>query len=245
MSFANVNAIVDANAYKRPARKPPKPLKTSGGTLLPEDDIHRLPGEFSAAVVENGRRDDPLRGKRCAIRWCRDGAQYVVRQRLDEALEQELIPDPYVPSDNPLVIQLEAAVHAARPAVMVDTGEPTHLCLKHYHEFLDARNAKVVQEREKRQVPSWPLYELNYEGASVEVENSTWFTLTDGDGKRMRLEVRMHLDEVRARMAGKEYRTQVLTPEQRRQFVLALKFPNAADIPLAAQVATTHYAIQG
>ena len=60
----------------------------------------------------------------------------------------------------------------------------------------------------------------------------------------MKLEI-WHLDEVKARMAGKEYRTQVLTPEQRREFILKTKFPNPADIPEAAKVSKTYFAVGG
>jgi hypothetical protein len=118
------------------------------------------------------------------------------------------------------------------------------LCLKHYHEFMDARNAKVVQEREARQPASYPIHTLNYEGASIEVHDSSWFTITDGDGRVQKLEI-WHLDEVKARMAGKEWRQAVLTPEQRREFVLNAKFPNAADVPETAKMTTTYNTIKG
>lgn len=217
MSFSDIEAIVDNSAKQRPKRKAPKPLRTSDGTVLQDEPVYRLPNTGRPAVLDNGRKDNPLDGKKCAVRRCREGVQYTIRQPITD-LPEDVPPQDYVPSDNPLVIQLEMAVNSVRPAVMVPIGEPVYLCIGHYSEFMAARNARVVQERESRQTPSWPLHELNYEGATVEVHDSTWFTLTDGDGKTMKLDVRMHMDEVKARMAGKTYETQVLSPAERENF---------------------------
>jgi hypothetical protein len=243
--FNSVDDIVDAKAFKRPVRKPLPPLKTSGGTILEDMEENRLPGTYLPAVIENANRDDPWRGKRCGIRKCREGAQYKILDRLPD--EDDVPPQDYVPSDNPLVIQLEAAVHNARPAVMIETGEPVFLCVKHYSEFMDARNARVVQEREARQEPSWALHDLDYgPGAKIELipGDSKHFRVTDAQGRSMRLEIVMHFAECQARIEGREWRQEVLSPEQRRQFLLAVKFPNG-DIPEAARIAKTYSMIAG
>jgi len=242
-SFASIADIVDKNAHRRPDKKPLPPMRTHGGDILHEEDTYRLPNTGRPAVIEDGKADDPWRGRKCSVRRCKAGVQFKVQERLDDDFGI-VEPDPFVPSDNPLTVQLEAAVHAVRPAVLVPLSEPVFLCLKHWHEFMDARNAKVVQEREACQPASWHLSELNYEGATIEVHDSSWFTITDGDGKSMKLEI-WHLDEVKARMEGREYRQQVLTPEQRRLFVLNVKFPNAADIPESAKMTTTYNTIKG
>lgn len=216
-SFSSVSAIVDGTAHRRPDKKPLEPLRTHGGDILIEEDMYRLPGAGRPAVIEDGKREDPWRGKSCSVRRCKGGVQFKVQERLDD--EFGIVePDPWIPSNEPLTVQLEAAANAVRPAVLVPFSEPVFLCLKHYHEFMDARNSKVVQEREARQPASYPIHTLNYDGASIEVHDSQWFTITDGDGRVQKLEI-WHLDEVKARMAGKEYRQQVLTPEERRQFV--------------------------
>jgi hypothetical protein len=242
MSFSSVDDIVSANAFKRPARKPLEPLKTPGGAVLEDAEVHRLPGTGKPAVLWDARADDPWRGQRCAIRRCKNGVQYKILERLLD--EDDVPPQPYIPSDNPLVIGIETAVNSVRPAVLVPVSEPIFLCIGHYTAFMDARNAKVVEEREARQAPSYPLHELNYEGATIEVHDSSWFTLTDGDGKVQKLEI-WRMDEVKARMEGRRYEQEVLTPEQRRLFVLKTKFPNEADVPLAAKIATTYKTISG
>lgn len=199
MSFASVDDIVSANAFKRPARKPLEPLKTSDGkTVLEDMEVYRLPGTFKPAVMDNANRDNPWRGKKCAIRRCREGVQYRILERLPE--EDDIPPQPYIPSDNPLVIALETSVNSVRPAVLVPVSEPIFLCLGHYTAFMDARNAKVVEEREARLAPSWPLHELDYgPGAMIELipGDSEYFRLTDARGRSMRLSIVMHLTEAR------------------------------------------------
>ena len=242
-SFGSIDEIVDGTAYRRPDKKPLEPLKTHNGDILYEEDMYRLPGTGRPAVIEFGKLEDPYRGEKCSVRRCKEGVQFKVQERLDDDFGM-VEPDPWVPSNEPLTVQLEAAVNAVRPAVLVPFSEPVWLCLRHYHEFMSARNEKVVQDREARQPASYPIHTLNYEGASIEVHDSSWFTITDGDGKVQKLEI-WHLDEVKARMAGKEYVQQVLTPEERRQFVLASKFPNPADVPESAKMTTTYNTIKG
>lgn len=243
-SFGSIDDIVDKNAYRRPAKKPLEPLRTHGGDILYEEDTYRLPDAGRPAVIEDGKREDPHRGKKCSVRRCKEGVQFRIQERLDDDFGV-VEPDPFIPSDNPLTVQIENAVHAVRPAVLVPFSEPVFLCLKHYHEFMDARNAKVVQEREAAQPKSWHFSELNWDGASIRVIDGEWFELTDGDGKVMKLEVAMHLAEVTTRLEGKEWRQEVLTPEQRRLFVLSVKFPNAADVPESAKMTTTYNTIKG
>jgi hypothetical protein len=189
--FSSVDEIVSANTYKPQAPKARKPMKTGDGTVLEDAEQFRLPGSGKPALIWDGRRDNPLDGKKCAVRRCREGVQWVIHQRLDGDLEDVIPPQGYVPSDNPLVIQLERAQAAmlTRPAEIVDVGTPVYLCIRHYTEFMAARNAKVVAQQAARTAPSWPLHQLNYEGAAAEVIDSKTFRITDGAGRMMVLPI--------------------------------------------------------
>ena len=142
-SFSSVSDIVDGTAYRRPDKKPLELLKTHGGDILYEEEMYRLPNTGRPAVIEGLKEDDPWRGKRCSVRRCKDGVQFKVQERLADHFGI-VEPDPFIPSDNPLTVQLESAVNAVRPAVLVPFSEAIFLCLTHYHEFIGARNAKVA-----------------------------------------------------------------------------------------------------
>lgn len=241
-SFGSISDILDGTAHRRPEKKPLEPLRTGGGDILVEEDVYRLPGEGRPAVIEDGQREDPFRGKRCAVRKCKQGVQLRIQERLDDDFGV-VEPDPFIPSGNPLTVQIEAAVNAVRPAVLVPFSEPVLLCLTHYHEFMDARNARIAQEREVAKPASWHLSEIDWPNASIRIIDGDWFELSDGE-RVMKLEIAMHLREATARLQGKEWRQEVLTPEQRRLFVLKTKFPNG-DVPEAAKAATTFNTIKG
>jgi len=235
IGFTNVNALLGASAIKdAPKAKVPPPV-TSDGTPVPEIEESLLPGEgAAAAVLENPAADSPFYGKRCSIRHCREGVQYALGGGPVAGFEPP--EDRALKATDSLAAQLEAALYHARPGVQVEVSETRYLCLRHYHELEAARAAKIAEYRKAQETPSWHLSELNWTGARVELVDSTWFDLWDGDGKYMRLEVAMLLDEVQARMAGKEWRPEVLNPAQAEHFAHVAKTKAMADRVIAEAI---------
>ena len=220
-SYADVEALLDESKVKPPKPKAIKPLKTAAGEMISEEEVHRQSGDYEVAVPMDSRTDNPFSAQRCSVRGCKEGVQFSIGGGPLASFEMPEYDAAW--GDDPLTVRLEATLNQVRPGVQVPERETVHLCLGHWHSFLKAREARAAEERKAREVPSWPLYALNYSGETIEFLDDRWFRLTDGDGKVMDLEIAMSLREVNARMKHGKYEQQVLTREEVQDFKLAVK----------------------
>ena len=209
-----------AKAPREP--KPLKPLKTPDGTVIPETGTEpRLDSDEIPTALLVTRRDDPYAGKRCSVSRCRETPQWTVSTAVPDFEAPEL---PRLRNTDPLTARIEAAMAHRQAGVMVPDGESFHLCIKHFTEYQAARAEQIAAARKAAEPQSWHLADLDYsEGARIEFLDGEWFRITDAQGRTMKLEVVMHLAEVTARLAGKDYRIKPLNAAEREHFVKTVK----------------------
>lgn len=220
MSYKSISDLLKASEVKPRKPKPKSPLMTTDGKVLPEVDSHpRAPGDqepMPSAIIDDGLSENPYRGRRCAIRFCREAAQYSWK-RAPEGFDREEIPElPPIRSTDPLVAQIEAAqVQASFAAVIVPEPVETFLCIRHSQEFEEARNALKAEEAAARVEHTLPLWEYDYsEGARVDMDpDGKHFTLHDAQGRSVRMEL-WQLQETMAYMSGRKWNPRPLTASE-------------------------------
>ena len=128
---------------------------------------------------------------------------------------EELLRQPEIHNEDPLTARIEAAVQRARPAVQVPTTPVFYLCGRHFQEFQDRRVERVNARRAAATEPSWPLWEMNREGATVEIEPPYVFITEspENGGRRLRYDFARYAD-VKAWLEGKRVVYEVLTSKQ-------------------------------
>ena len=238
MSFNDIEDVLDAGKIKP---KPPKriePIRAPSGEVIPEYDekAHAIGERVPEAIPYNPRADNPLWGVKCSVKRCGEPAQYQRGGHPDGSFEVPV--DPYMPPDDSLVAQIEAARLGNRPMAGVQIPEVpvTYLCIKHYYEAQELAAKRAEDARKASEPESWYLPLTNWEGARVEMcDDGDHFMLVEANGRAMKLET-YRLPEVMAGIQGRPWVQQVLSAEDREKFRLTVAAEEALR-PVASQAA--------
>jgi hypothetical protein len=207
MSYGSIKDLLAKSRVPATPKKDAKPLVMNGVTI-PENyqaSAHSSPGDQVSPGVIIPDPSDPFRGKKCSIRNCREGAQYKhggePRMSQAQAFEQ-----PQLTADDPLVARIEAARQSVRAGQLLETTPEVWLCLKHYYELKAAAAEEVANAQKAAEPESWPMHELDFNGASIEFLDDQYFVLVDGHNPPRRQKFEYYrMKEVQARLAGKTY----------------------------------------
>jgi len=207
-------SIADALKAVSAKPKPEKPFPASG----PNGEPHIFEKLGPDTKVPAGQRRplpawertlDYFYGKTCMIKGCKEGAQFTTGGG-EVPLVNALTGDP-------IMVNIDAIAQGKRIGHQVPMVPEVLLCLQHHGEYVRAQEERAIA-RQKALVPeSWPLHELNPDGAEIEIKGQK-VLITEAPehgGRKITYELNRYA-EVEAWRDKKRFVPDVLTHEQVR-----------------------------